>query len=87
MPEARIAVIGGTGLYDIEGLTDIEEVDVDTPFGKPSDSIHVGKLGGVGMALTASSGCVMLPFRTRTLSCYPATGACDANRRPQQHTH
>ena len=32
MPEARLAVIGGTGIYDIEGLTDIKEVDVDTPF-------------------------------------------------------
>jgi len=37
MPQAKVAVIGGTGLYDIEGMTDIQQVDVDTPFGKPSD--------------------------------------------------
>ncbi|GAI58937.1 unnamed protein product [marine sediment metagenome] len=50
MPQAKIGVIGGTGLYDIEGLTDIEEVDITTPFGKPSDSITIGKLEGVGLA-------------------------------------
>jgi 5'-methylthioadenosine phosphorylase len=42
MPEAKakakIAVIGGSGLYDIEGLTDIKEVNPDTPFGKPQSS-------------------------------------------------
>ncbi len=52
MPQAKIGVIGGTGLYDIEGLTDIEEVNIDTPFGKPSDTITIGKLDGVGIATT-----------------------------------
>jgi len=56
MPEAKIGVIGGTGLYDIEGLTDIEEVNIDTPFGKPSDSIIVGRLGGVGIAFLPRHG-------------------------------
>lgn len=51
MPQAKIGVIGGTGLYDIEGLTDIEEVNINTPFGKPSDAITIGKLEGVGIAL------------------------------------
>ena len=50
MPQAKIGVIGGSGLYDIEELTDIEEVDIDTPFGKPSDAITIGRLGGVGVA-------------------------------------
>jgi 5'-methylthioadenosine phosphorylase len=50
MPEAKIGVIGGSGLYDIEGMTDIEEVNIDTPFGKPSDSIIIGRLGDVGIA-------------------------------------
>jgi 5'-methylthioadenosine phosphorylase len=36
MPHAKIGVIGGRGLYKIEGLTDIEEVNIDTPFGKYS---------------------------------------------------
>jgi len=50
MPEAKIGVIGGTGLENIEGMTDVEEVDVNTPFGKPSDTIVIGRLGGVGVA-------------------------------------
>lgn len=54
--KARIAVIGGTGLYDIEGLADVKEVCPDTPFGKPSDSIMVGKLGGAGIAFLARHG-------------------------------
>ena len=56
MPEAKIGVIGGTGLYDIEGLTDIEEVNVDTPFGKPSDAITIGRLEGVGVAFLPRHG-------------------------------
>lgn len=42
-----LAVIGGSGLYDIPGLTDVENVSVDTPFGPPSDAIVSGKLGDV----------------------------------------
>ena len=56
MPQAKIGVIGGTGLYDIEGLTDIEEIDIDTPFGKPSDTITIGKLDGVGIAFLPRHG-------------------------------
>src|SRR4030067_939679 len=56
MPQAKIGVIGGTGLYNIEGMTDIEEVNIETPFGKPSDSIVVGKLGGVGIAFLPRHG-------------------------------
>jgi 5'-methylthioadenosine phosphorylase len=54
--QAKIGVIGGTGLYDIEGLTDIEEVTINTPFGRPSDSIVVGRLGGVGVAFLPRHG-------------------------------
>ncbi len=44
MTQASIGIIGGSGLYEIEGLTDIDEIDVSTPFGEPSDSIVVGTL-------------------------------------------
>ncbi len=47
--ERTVAVIGGSGLYDIDGLTDVEEIDQDTPFGKPSDVIVSGLLDGVRM--------------------------------------
>jgi len=56
MPQAKIGVIGGSGLYDMEGITDIEEVDIDTPFGRPSDTIVVGKLEGVGVAFLPRHG-------------------------------
>jgi 5'-methylthioadenosine phosphorylase len=56
MPKARLAVIGGTGLYEIGGLGDIKEVRPETPFGKPSDAIIVGTLGGEGIAFLARHG-------------------------------
>lgn len=56
MPEAKIAVIGGTGLYDIEGLTDVKEVKVETPFGPPSDVIVTGKLEGISVAFLPRHG-------------------------------
>jgi 5'-methylthioadenosine phosphorylase len=56
MPQAKIGVIGGTGLYDVEGLTNIEEVDINTPFGKPSDIIITGRLEGVGVAFLPRHG-------------------------------
>ncbi len=43
----RIGVIGGSGLYEMEGLTDLREERVETPFGDPSDAIVIGKLGDV----------------------------------------
>jgi len=42
-----VGVIGGSGLYEIEGLTDMQEIEVDTPFGRPSDAILSGMLGDV----------------------------------------
>ena len=56
MPQAKIGVIGGSGVYDIDGLTNVEEVNPDTPFGKPSDTIITGKLGGVGIAFLPRHG-------------------------------
>jgi 5'-methylthioadenosine phosphorylase len=41
-----IGVIGGSGLYEIDGLTDTQWIAVDTPFGKPSDELLIGRLGG-----------------------------------------
>ena len=44
MSEIELAVIGGSGLYDMSGLTHVETIEADTPFGKPSDVITVGTL-------------------------------------------
>ncbi|MFH1482733.1 MAG: S-methyl-5'-thioadenosine phosphorylase [Chloroflexota bacterium] len=56
MPEARLGVIGGSGLYQIEGLTDVEEVRVKTPFGDPSDAIVLGTLEGERVAFLPRHG-------------------------------
>ena len=56
MAQARIGIIGGTGLYDMEGMTGIEEVHPDTPFGKPSDNIVLGSLDGVRLAFLPRHG-------------------------------
>ncbi len=52
----RVAVIGGSGFYDMDGLTDVEEREVDTPFGTPSDAIVTGKLAGRDVAFLARHG-------------------------------
>lgn len=51
-----LAVIGGSGFYHMPGLTDVEEVFVDTPFGPPSDSIRIGTLEGIRVAFLARHG-------------------------------
>jgi len=56
MPGASVGVIGGSGLYDIEALSDIEVFDINTPFGKPSDTITVGTLAGVRVAFLPRHG-------------------------------
>ncbi len=56
MAQARLGIIGGSGLYEMEGLTRVEQVDVTTPFGQPSDAITMGKLGGVGVAFLPRHG-------------------------------
>ena len=45
MSQPIIGVIGGSGLYQMEGLKGVREVAVTTPFGKPSDKLVRGKLG------------------------------------------
>lgn len=54
--QAEIGIIGGTGLYDPKLLRNVEEVTVETPYGKPSDSITVGELGGRGVAFLPRHG-------------------------------
>lgn len=56
MPRATIGVIGGSGLYQMEGMTDVEEVRVETPFGDPSDVITIGNVSGVPMAFLPRHG-------------------------------
>jgi 5'-methylthioadenosine phosphorylase len=56
MTSAKIGIIGGSGLYKMEALKDIQEVALETPFGKPSDALMVGQLSGVPVAFLARHG-------------------------------
>ena len=56
MTKAKIGVIGGSGLYNMEGLNEIEEVNITTPFGKPSDAIITGELEGIRVAFLPRHG-------------------------------
>jgi 5'-methylthioadenosine phosphorylase len=51
--EIKIGIMGGSGLYQMEGLSEIEEIEIDTPFGKPSDAYRIGLLEGKRVAFLA----------------------------------
>ncbi|MBI4298137.1 MAG: S-methyl-5'-thioadenosine phosphorylase [Chloroflexi bacterium] len=54
--EAQVAIIGGSGLYDMDDLKDMREVNLSTPFGAPSDSIVIGALSGIKLAFLPRHG-------------------------------
>ncbi|MEQ9484316.1 S-methyl-5'-thioadenosine phosphorylase [Coleofasciculus sp. F4-SAH-05] len=56
MVQATIGIIGGSGLYQMDTLKDVQEVQLDTPFGKPSDALIVGTLEGTTVAFLARHG-------------------------------
>jgi 5'-methylthioadenosine phosphorylase len=54
--QVRIGIIGGSGLYQMPELTEVEEIKVDTPFGSPSDAFIVGTLEGERVAFLPRHG-------------------------------
>jgi 5'-methylthioadenosine phosphorylase len=56
MEKIKIGIIGGSGLYDMPGLTERTEISVNTPFGHPSDSLVVGTLEGKRVAFLSRHG-------------------------------
>lgn len=54
--QADIGIIGGSGLYGMEGLEDVREIRVKTPFGAPSDALLLGTLDGVPVAFLSRHG-------------------------------
>ena len=56
MSEAKVGIIGGSGLYNMEGMTVVEKVKVNTPFGEPSDAIILGNVEGVRVAFLPRHG-------------------------------
>jgi 5'-methylthioadenosine phosphorylase len=56
MSEKMVGVIGGSGLYEMEGLEEVQTISLTTPFGEPSDSFVVGCLEGVKIAFLPRHG-------------------------------
>jgi 5'-methylthioadenosine phosphorylase len=56
MTPATVAVIGGSGFYEMDGVRNLERAEVDTPFGAPSDSIALGEVGDVRVAFLPRHG-------------------------------
>jgi 5'-methylthioadenosine phosphorylase len=56
LSQVKIGVIGGSGLYQIDALSDVEEIRIETPFGNPSDAFLVGNLEGVRVAFLPRHG-------------------------------
>ena len=56
MSEVEIGIIGGSGLYNMAGLSDVEERVIDTPFGPPSDALTIGTLHGRRVAFVPRHG-------------------------------
>src|SRR3989344_4480103 len=55
-PYAKIGVIGGSGVYQLEGIQNLKEVKIKTPFGNPSDALMLGTLQGVQIAFLPRHG-------------------------------
>ncbi|MBN2408592.1 MAG: S-methyl-5'-thioadenosine phosphorylase [Candidatus Aminicenantes bacterium] len=56
IPRAEIGILGGTGLYEIEGIVDVREQRLETPFGSPSDAYFIGQLEGKRVAFLSRHG-------------------------------
>lgn len=56
MVQADVGVIGGSGLYQMDGLEDLEQLDVQTPFGPPSDTLTLGTVDGIRVAFIPRHG-------------------------------
>jgi 5'-methylthioadenosine phosphorylase len=56
LAKAEIGIIGGSGLYNMDGLTEVHEEQVETPFGSPSEAFLLGKLEGRDVAFLARHG-------------------------------
>ncbi|MFN5465491.1 MAG: S-methyl-5'-thioadenosine phosphorylase [Cyanobacteriota bacterium] len=54
--KARLGVLGGSGLYAIEGLEDVQELVVPTPYGEPSDALRLGRMGDLEVVFLARHG-------------------------------
>ncbi len=56
LENAKLGVLGGSGLYSIDNIENIKELDIETPYGKPSDKLRLGTLSGMEVVFLARHG-------------------------------
>jgi 5'-methylthioadenosine phosphorylase len=56
LSQARLGVLGGSGLYAMDGLEDLREITLETPFGSPSDQLRLGRIGDLEVVFLARHG-------------------------------
>lgn len=56
LAKAEIGILGGTGLYEMEGISELTEIKIETPFGEPSDAYIIGTLEGKKVAFLSRHG-------------------------------
>ncbi len=56
LKQARLGVLGGSGIYSMDSIEKIKELNLETPFGNPSDTLRIGKLGGMEVVFLARHG-------------------------------
>jgi len=56
LSQARLGVLGGSGLYAMDGLEDLREISVETPYGAPSDQLRLGRIGDLEVVFLARHG-------------------------------
>ncbi len=54
--QSTLGILGGSGIYALEGLSNVKELEINTPFGNPSDILRVGELGGIKTVFLARHG-------------------------------
>ena len=74
MTAAKIGIIGGSGLYQMPELTDVEEIEVETPFGNPSDTFILGTLEGERVAFLPRHGVAIASRRPKFRFARTSTG-------------
>ena len=66
LEQVKLAVIGGSGLYNFEALADVKEYRLKTPFGDPSDAIVVGTLAGQRVGFCRATGADIASCRRKS---------------------
>ena len=56
MARAVLGVIGGSGVYDLPGIEDVEEKRIESPWGEPSDALRIGRIGRTEVVFLPATG-------------------------------